>query len=590
MVKELEPVDEDDLVFLGEDDEPATPTHEAAPEPWLVMIVDDDEDVHQITRTVIDDIRFMGRGLRIVDCYSGREARAALESGPEVAVILLDVVMETDDAGLQVVRYVREVLNNHRVRIVLRTGQPGQAPERDVIVRFDINDYKTKTELTAQKLFTTLIAALRSYQDLLTLQASRDGLKRIGDASTELFQIRESVPFVERVLNELIGFVGGGGGAIFCRDPADSAQSNNLRPLAMSNWTVEVEAALITDIQRIAANRQSRFETGRTFLWMLTPSGRELVVYLTHNGMLDGVRRELLELFHDKIGIGYDNVVMNEWLQQTNRWLEEQVLLRTRELSEKTTRLEIANQKFSDELQLAAVLQRSILPTDLPADDQVRVVASMVPAQEMSGDFYHLLRVDDHHLAFLIADVSGKGVPAAFFMLRSHGLLDEIAARTLSPAACLAEANRRLCAVNPLMLFVTLFFAVLDTRTMRLTYATGGHDMPIWLRADGTLGRLPHAGGMLLGVFADAPFTEAEVQMQPGDQLFLFTDGITEAMNAKGEWFGQERLEAVVGRMHARDVAVTMDAVTGAVEAFASGCPRSDDLTCLVLGLGLRRG
>ena len=202
-----QPPDSDDLLFLAEDDGAAEA--EPAAEPWVVMIVDDDEDVHQITRAVIDDIRFMGRGIRVVDCHSGAAARAALDAGLEVAVILLDVVMETDDAGLQLVRHVREELQNQRVRIVLRTGQPGQAPERDVIIRFDINDYKTKTELTAQKLFTTLIAALRSYQDLVTLQASRDGLRRIGDASTELFQVREPEPFVERVLDELIGFVRG---------------------------------------------------------------------------------------------------------------------------------------------------------------------------------------------------------------------------------------------------------------------------------------------------------------------------------------------------------------------------------------------
>ena len=322
---------------------------------------------------------------------------------------------------------------------------------------------------------------------------------------------------------------------------------------------------------------------------MLTPSGRELVVTLTHAGVLDGMRRELLELFHDKIGIGYDNVVMNEWLQQTNRWLEEQVMLRTRELSEKTDRLEVANRKFSDELQLAAVLQRSILPTDMPFDQRLRVVATMIPAQEVGGDFYNLLRLDEHRLAFLIADVSGKGVPAAFFMLRSHALLDEIAARTSGPASCLAEANRRLCSANPLSLFVTLFFAVLDTRTMRLSYASAGHDLPIWLHADGTLDALPHAGGMLLGMFDDARFSEGEVQLAPGDKLFLFTDGVTEAMNAERGWFGLPRLQAVLRQTHAQDVEATMDAVTAEVEAFAAGCPRSDDLTCLVLGVGHER-
>ena len=578
--------DDDDVVFLAEDSPTDPLVEEIAPEPWLVMIVDDDEDVHRITRTVIEDIRFRNRGLRIIDCNSGQAARQALETGAEVAVLLLDVVMESDDAGLQVVRFVRDTLGNNRTRIVLRTGQPGQAPEREVIVGYDINDYKTKTELTAQKLFTTLIAALRSYEDLLTLQASRDGLQRIGDNSTELFKIRRPGPFVERVLDDLIGFVSGLSGAVFCREPLQTAQTGNLRPLAMREWPPEQEAALLEMVQTISAERRNRYERGRTFLWMLTPGGRELIVYLAHAGLLDGVRRELLELFHDKIGIGYDNVVINEWLQQTNQWLEEEVRLRTRELLEKSNRLELANQKFSQELQLAAVLQRSILPSDLPATNNLRVVASMVPAQEVGGDFYNLLWLDEHRLAFMIADVSGKGVPAAFFMLRSHALLHEIASHYPSPARCLAEANQQLCAANPLELFVTLFFAVFDTRTRRLGYATAGHNMPVWLHADGSMETLPTAGGMLLGIFADAGFTESEVTLGPGDRLFLFTDGIVEAMNIGGDLFGQDRLESVLSTTQGKGVLATMDAVTSAVSRFAADCAPSDDITCLVLGVG----
>lgn len=577
--------DDADLLFLDDDGADGAVEVETAV-PWVVLIVDDDEGVHSVTKAVLGDIRFQGRPLSILSCHSGREAKALLEERRDVAVILLDVVMETDDAGLQVVRHIRDTLGNRKVRIVLRTGQPGQAPEQDVIVGYDINDYKSKTELTAQKLFTTLITALRSFEDLQTLEASRDGLRRISDASSDLFRIRQPRDFIESSLTELVDFAGGLRGAIFCREPTKSGYSEGLRPLALRGWSVDEEAELLAKVQAVVERRTGEFATDHSFLYFVTPEERELLLYLSHSCPVEGLRKELLELFAAKIGIGYDNVIMHEWLAQTNQWLEEQVRERTKELSEKTKRLEIAHHQMAEELKLAHILQQSILPADFPSDDHVEVTATMVPAHHVGGDFYHLLRIDENRLAFLIADVSGKGVPAAFFMLRAHALLNEIAATGTSPAACLAEANRRLCEANPLMLFVTLFFGILDTRSQRLSYATAGHDMPIWLHADGSVESLPRAGGMLLGTFEEAQFEEATVDLSPGDRLFLFTDGFTEAMNGDGQWFGLEALESSLVRVRDRPIEEMMNATIADVQSFAGGHPQSDDITCLVVGLG----
>ncbi|MGB0694388.1 MAG: sensor histidine kinase [Rhodospirillaceae bacterium] len=146
------------------------------PVPWNVLIVDDDPEVHLITRAVLYPLRFKGRALALKSAYSAYEAEAVIAADPTIAVILLDVVMETEDAGLRLVKTIREKLGNRMVRIILRTGQPGQAPEREVIIDYDINDYKAKTELTAQKLFTSMVAALRSYDDLRALEASEQKL------------------------------------------------------------------------------------------------------------------------------------------------------------------------------------------------------------------------------------------------------------------------------------------------------------------------------------------------------------------------------------------------------------------------------
>ncbi|RAU22793.1 histidine kinase [Paramagnetospirillum kuznetsovii] len=140
-----------------------------AVEPWPIMVVDDDEQVHEMTRVLLRDLEFEGRPFKCVSATSAAEAAAILDLAPEIPVILLDVVMETPDAGLRLVRHIRETLGNRSVRIILRTGQPGDAPEREVVLAYDINDYKSKAELTAQRMFTALVGALRAWRDITTI-------------------------------------------------------------------------------------------------------------------------------------------------------------------------------------------------------------------------------------------------------------------------------------------------------------------------------------------------------------------------------------------------------------------------------------
>ena len=152
---------------------------------WKVLIVDDEKDVHDITKMALARFTFDDRVLEFLHAYTSEEARQILSQQPDIAVMLLDVVMETDDAGLQLVKHVREVLENHLVRIVLRTGQPGYAPEREVITEYDINDYKSKTELTAQKLFTTMVASLRSYRAEHALMDEKEKIRLILHSITD---------------------------------------------------------------------------------------------------------------------------------------------------------------------------------------------------------------------------------------------------------------------------------------------------------------------------------------------------------------------------------------------------------------------
>ncbi len=190
-------VDEDDDFITLEDDEdsfdfsddPEEGSDEVAKTPWLVLVADDDVEVHSVTKLVLSGTMYQGRPLEILSTYSGAETIDVLKKNPNVALLLLDVVMESEDSGLITVRRIREELKNHQIRIILRTGQPGQAPEREVILNCEIDDYKAKTEITDQKLFTATIAALRSYEYIMEIEQGRKTLEnRVEERTKELAQ------------------------------------------------------------------------------------------------------------------------------------------------------------------------------------------------------------------------------------------------------------------------------------------------------------------------------------------------------------------------------------------------------------------
>ena len=243
-----------------------------------------------------------------------------------------------------------------------------------------------------------------------------------------------------------------------------------------------------------------------------------------------------------------------------------------------------AKQQRRQEMQAAAAIQQSILPPPLPRDGPAAAVdlhGEMHPAREIGGDFYDYFLLGDTHLALTIADVSGKGIPAALFMavsrtvLRSVTGIDDMAAR-------MAEANRLLSAENTASMFVTMFHGVLDLRTGVLCYCNAGHNPPHLLRLGG--GReVLRPTGIAFGLDGDMPYRIEERELRPGDTLFLFTDGITECFDGEGEEFGDARLEAALEAGRGRAAAGLVAGVLEATAAFAAGAEQSDDITCLAL-------
>lgn len=178
---------------------------EASEQPcWKILIVDDEPEIHRVTKLVLTDFSYLDRKIQFISAFSKEEARTLLQDNPDIAVILLDVVMEEDDSGLQLVREIREHEKNNFVRIILRTGQPGQAPEKSVIVNYDINDYKAKAELTSEKLFTTVVASLRSYELLLKVEKATGDKVRLQveletTAAVQKALFPREMPFVDNM-------------------------------------------------------------------------------------------------------------------------------------------------------------------------------------------------------------------------------------------------------------------------------------------------------------------------------------------------------------------------------------------------------
>ena len=171
-MEKLNEHDNDMLTFLEDDENSVSEVCN----PWKLLIVDDEEEIHNITSIVLNGFTYDRRSLIFLHAYSGNEAEEIVKENPDIAIILLDVVMEKEDSGLRVVKHIRDKLMNKYVRIILRTGQPGQAPEQHVIENYDINDYKEKTELTAQKLITSIVASLRTYESMQTVVRTKCGI------------------------------------------------------------------------------------------------------------------------------------------------------------------------------------------------------------------------------------------------------------------------------------------------------------------------------------------------------------------------------------------------------------------------------
>lgn len=346
----------DDASFGDNDEIPFADEAEAADafpprglKPWKIVIVDDEPDVHTITRMAMEGETFEGRPMEFFSAYSARDARTLLGEHPDAAVVLLDVVMEAGDSGLVLIRYIREILRNRLIRIILRTGRPGEAPQRRVIAEYDINDYKEKSELTVQKLYSSIITAIRSFRDLRTIDRNRRGLERIIRSSARLFEVQSLKSFAQGVLIQLLSILNLDESSLYVQASGFTAAcvQEEVTILAgtgeyedfVNRPVDEVVSPEVSGLLETAMSEKISIFDGGSFVgYFPTDSGPINLLYLKGYQDLSDLDRDLIRIFSTNVAIAFENIYLNREIMDTQK----EIILTLGEVVEKRSR-EMAN-------------------------------------------------------------------------------------------------------------------------------------------------------------------------------------------------------------------------------------------------------
>ncbi|MCG7934912.1 MAG: DUF3369 domain-containing protein [Candidatus Thiodiazotropha taylori] len=318
-----------DILYAQERDDTKPPNSA-----WRILIVDDEPDVHAVTELALEDLQFADQGIEFGHAYSAREAKEYLKQCPDTALILLDVVMESDQAGLELVNVIRNELNNDLVRIILRTGQPGQAPEREVILRYDINDYREKTDLTSLKLFSSVVSALRNYRDLMVIEKNKVGLEKIIRSSGSLYNIDSLETFISGVLTQLEALLNLGGHTFYShafgvlKDDCETsieqqriiAGTGNYASATNQSLIDVVDEQVMERIKKALSDSGSCFYSDACLIELNNAEGRDGLLYIEGKlPQLDDVDHNLVEIFISNAAIALGNLFLTQEIEFTQK-------------------------------------------------------------------------------------------------------------------------------------------------------------------------------------------------------------------------------------------------------------------------------
>lgn len=405
---------------------------------WKVAVIDDDEAVHEGTRFALRDFHLDGRGIKLMSARSAAQGRALLADHPDMAVVLLDVVMESDDAGLALVDHVRQELGNETVRIILRTGQPGQAPERKVVVDYDINDYKAKTELTADKLFTALASALRSYEQLRRLVEIRQGLEFVIDSGGELLDATNGRQLAEAAAGRALRLVDDVASAVVTlRVPAMSSR----RRIARAG---ERDPAVEALAEQALDRKATSVGATRSVFYADAGRGCEVAVAIGHGAPLTPSARALADLFSTRVSVVLDNLRLRRELEASNADLERCVEERTANLVAANERLEAQGER----LRRANIFKNEILGTI--AHDLKNPLGVMLGRAQILREILDIAPLPAAQAEAQISEIreAGRRLTAMIDTLISNAMLDAADMRLVRARVDVADLARQIVETN----------------------------------------------------------------------------------------------------------------------------------------------
>lgn len=366
----------DDDGFLSFPDEETTIKEKTA-QVFKILIVDDEESVHEVTNMVLSPMSFHGRDLELYHAYSAQEGEKKLIENPDIAVLLLDVVMETDSAGLDLVKIIRDKLNNKLIRIILRTGQPGHAPEEDVIVNYDINDYRNKLELTTSKLFSSMITALRSYSDLVKIQRNKIGLEKVLSSTSSIIDMHSIDKFFAALLEQVLSLI---------HDEAAQTCSSSLS-IYMSFFQEEklifdTGTGVFSDSENrqtlvkrkygekvlSKVRKQKHIKTDEYFIFHhANKLGNEMLIIFEGQTCDISIEDDLLNIFIKNIAITFDNLLMSNDIKESQKdtifMLSEMAEQRSRETGKHVKRVAYFAKEIAEELGLSELEVEEVFTT-----------------------------------------------------------------------------------------------------------------------------------------------------------------------------------------------------------------------------------
>ncbi len=405
---------DDELLFADDDHDPLEETRDSDGPRWKILIVDDEPEIHTVTKLALDGFEFAGRSLEFYSAHSGVEAKELVAQHPDAAMVLLDVVMENDHAGLDVARFIREELGNTFVRIVLRTGQPGQAPERSVITDYDINDYKEKTELTATKMFTLMYSVLRGYRDIMAIEANKRGLEKVIEASADIFGIRSMEQFTKGVLVQLTSLLHVDDDALYCESDSLAAayDEGRFRILAGNgaydnhvgdDATEVVTKTVLEDLRMALTGQRSFYLEDRFTGFCASEAAGEHLLHLSGISEVSDLDQSLIQLFNRNVSIAFDNIHLHNEIEETQReivyMLGEAVETRSRETGNHVKRVAEISKLLALEIGLA--------------EDEAEIVRLASPLHDVGK-----IGIPDH-----ILNKPGKHTTEEWEIMQTHAAL-----------------------------------------------------------------------------------------------------------------------------------------------------------------------